>query len=274
LRSIIEIFDVASGRVQEVLAVDGRIEAPNWAPSGDWLLINGDGRLFRVPLAKPGLEPLDTGPADRCNNDHGISPDGSLIVLSSHHEGKGSQVYVMPVAGGRLRKISPQAPSWWHGWSPDGTRMAYVAARGDGPIDVYTIAVNGGDETRLTQGEGHCDGPDYSADGTRIYYNCDRGGHAQIWVMAADGSGQRQLFSDDQVNWFPHPSPDGRHLVYLAYPPGTLGHPADLQVALVLCDPDGGNRRRVREFIGGQGTINVPSWAPDSAAFAYVRYEP
>ncbi len=274
MRSIIEIFDVASGRVREVLTVDGRIEAPNWAPSGDWLLINGDGRLFRVPLAKPGLEPLDTGPADRCNNDHGISPDGSLIVLSSHHEGKGSQVYVMPVAGGRLRKVSPRAPSWWHGWSPDGTRMAYVAARGDGPIDVYTIAANGGDETRLTQGEGHCDGPDYSADGTRIYYNCDRGGHAQIWVMAADGSGQRQLFSDDQVNWFPHPSPDGRHLVYLAYPPGTLGHPADLQVALVLCDPDGGNRRRVREFIGGQGTINVPSWAPDSTAFAYVRYEP
>jgi Tol biopolymer transport system component len=227
-----------------------------------------------VPLAKPGLEPLDTGPADRCNNDHGISPDGSLIVLSSHHEGMGSQVYVMPVAGGALRKVSPQAPSWWHGWSPDGARLAYVAARGGGPIDVYTIAVEGGEETRLTKGEGHCDGPDYSADGANIYYNCDRGGHAQIWVMAADGTGQRQLFSDDQVNWFPHPSPDGRQLVYLAYPPGTLGHPADLPVALVLSDPDGGNRRRVREFIGGQGTINVPSWAPDSSAFAYVRYEP
>jgi Tol biopolymer transport system component len=123
-------------------------------------------------------------------------------------------------------------------------------------------------------GEGHCDGPDYSPDGSLIYYNCDRGGHAQIWVMAADGSGQRQLFADDQVNWFPHPSPDGRLLVYLAYPPGTLGHPADLDVALVLCDPDGGNRRRVREFTGGQGTINVPSWSPDASAFAYVRYVP
>jgi Tol biopolymer transport system component len=141
-------------------------------------------------------------------------------------------------------------------------------------IDVYTIGVDGGGEVRLTQGEGHCDGPDYSADGGRIYYNCDRGGHAQIWVMAADGVGQRQLFADDCVNWFPHPSPDGRHLLYLAYPPGTLGHPADLPVALVLCDPEGGNRRRVREFIGGQGTINVPSWAPDGSAFAYVRYEP
>ena len=275
MRSVIEIYEVASGRVQEVLSATGRIEAPNWAPSGDWLLVNGEGRLFRVPLAKPGLAPIDTGAADRCNNDHGISPDGSLIVLSSHHEGLGSQIYVMPVAGGALRKVSPAAPSWWHGWSPDGARLVYVAARGGSRvIDVHTIGLEGGDEMRLTQGEGHCDGPEYSADGASIYYNCDRGGHAQIWVMAADGAKQRQLFADDCVNWFPHPSPDGRHLVYLAYPPGTLGHPADMAVALVLCDPGGSNRRRVREFTGGQGTINVPSWAPDSSAFAYVRYEP
>lgn len=261
--------------MREVLAVDGRIEAPNWAPSGDWLLINGEGRLFRVPLDRPELLPVDTGPAIRCNNDHGLSPDGATIVLSSHHDGEGSEIYLMPVSGGGPRKVSPQAPSWWHGWSPDGRRLAYVAARGGSRvIDVYTIGVEGGDELRLTQGEGHCDGPDYSADGSQIYYNCDRGGHAQIWVMAADGTDQRQLFADECVNWFPHPSPDGRHLVYLAYPPGTLGHPADLPVALVLCDPEGNNRRRVREFTGGQGTINVPSWAPDASAFAYVRYEP
>jgi Tol biopolymer transport system component len=274
VRSIIETYEVATGRVREVLAVEGRIEAPNWAPSGDWLLVNGEGRLFRVPLEKPALVPVDTGPAVRCNNDHGISPDGQTIILSSHHEGEGSQVYLMPVEGGALRKVSPGAPSWWHGVSPDGKVLTYVAARGGSRvIDVYTL-VPGEEERRLTEGEGHCDGPDYSADGSLIYYNCDRGGHAQIWVMAADGSGQRQLFGDEFVNWFPHPSPDGRHLVYLAYPPGTLGHPADLEVALVLCDPEGGNRRRLREFTGGQGTINVPSWAPDGSAFAYVRYVP
>ena len=274
MRSIIETFEVASGKVTEVLAVEGRIEAPNWAPSGDWLLVNGEGRLFRVPLARPELQPIDTGPATRCNNDHGISPDGRTLIISSHHEGEGSQVYLMPVAGGDLRKVSPVAPSWWHGVSPDGRTLTYVAARGERKvIDVYTL-VPGQAETRLTNGEGHCDGPDFSPDGGRIYYNCDRTGHAQIWVMAADGSGQRQLFADDQVNWFPHPSPDGRMLLYLAYPAGTTGHPADLDVALVLCDPDGGNRRRIREFIGGQGSINVPCWAPDSAAFACVRYEP
>jgi Tol biopolymer transport system component len=274
VRSIIEIYEVATGRVDEVLAVDGRIEAPNWDPSGQSLLVNGSGRLFRVPLDRPSLVPVDTGFADRCNNDHGISPDGTRIVIS-HHTARGSEIFTLPAAGGEPVVVTSEAPSWWHGWSPDGKRLAYVAARGGRRvIDVYTIAANGGEEVRLTMGEGHCDGPDYSADGQRIYYNCDRGGHAQIWVMAQDGSDQRQLFADDQVNWFPHPSPDGAHLLYLAYPPGTQGHPADLSVALVLCDTDGTSRRGIRSFTGGQGTMNVPNWSPDAKSFAYVRYEP
>lgn len=272
MRSSLEIYDVATESVQVVLQTDRLIEAPNWDPDGQSLLVNGDGLLLRVPLAAPALQGVETGAATLCNNDHGISPDGRFIVLSSHHGGAGSEIYLMPAGGGVPRKVSPAAPSWWHGWSPEGAQLAYVAARGSRVIDVYTIGVEGGTETRLTMGEGHCDGPDYSADGTRIYYNCDRDGHAQIWVMAADGSGQRKLFTDENVNWFPHPSPDGRHLLYLAYPPGTLGHPRDLPVALVLCDPDGGNRRRVLEFNGGQGTMNVPNWAPDGSAFAYVRY--
>lgn len=275
MKSVIETYTVATGAVRVVLEVDGRIEAPNWSPDGGWLLVNGDGRLYRLPLDAPRLDPVNTGAATRCNNDHGITPDGGQIILSSHHEGRGSQIYLVPVGGGDPVKVSPEAPSWWHGISPDGRRLAYVAARGGSRvIDVYTQPAAGGPETRLTFGEGHSDGPDYSPDGAAIYWNCDRGGHAQIWVMAADGSDQRQLFADDCVNWFPHPSPCGRHLVYLAYPPGTLGHPPDLPVALVLCRPDGSDRRRILEFTGGQGTINVPSWAPDGSAFAYVRYEP
>ncbi len=274
MRSFLEIYDLASGTSRVLLHSDRHIEAPNWDPSGETLLINAEGRLFRVPLANPKLIAVETGIAQRLNNDHGISPDGRQIVISSHHEGKGSQIYLLPATGGDPIKISPEAPSWWHGWSPDGKALAYVAARGEKTvIDVYTLPL-GGTETRLTMGEGHCDGPDFSADGALIYYNCDRDGHAQIWVMQADGTQQRKLFADDCVNWFPHPSPDGQHLLYLAYPPGTLGHPANLPVALCLCDPNGQNRRRILEFTGGQGTMNVPNWAPDSRSFAFVRYEP
>lgn len=279
MKSIVETFSLATGSVREVLVAEGRIEAPNWSPDGRWLLVNAGGRLYRLPLEAPLLEPIETGAALRCNNDHGFSPDGATIWLSSHHEGQGSQIYRIPVAGGAPQRISPAAPSWWHAISPDGGLLAYPAVRGAARVlDICTLDLNGPDgqprETRLTRGEGHSDGPDFSADGRRIYWNTDRTGHAQIWVMNTDGSGQRQLFADDHVNWFPHPSPSGRHLVYLAYPPGTEGHPADLPVALVLCDPEGGNRRRIREFTGGQGTMNVPNWAPDGQAFAYVRYEP
>ncbi|MBL4929176.1 TolB family protein [Fuscibacter oryzae] len=304
MKSLIETYHVASGTVRLVLEVDGRVEAPNWSRCGGWLMVNSAGLLYRIPLDNPRMERIDTGPATRCNNDHGFSPDGQVIYLSSHHEGRGAQIYRMPAAGGPLEKISPQPPSWWHGVSSDDKMLLYPAVRETSEaLDIYTMLAPphptlspegrgrttqsdappsplGGEgrgegapqETRLTQGIGHSDGPDFSADGRRIYWNCDATGHAQIWVMNADGSDQRPLFRDDHVNWFPHPSPCGRHLVYLAYPPGTQSHPADLPVALVLCNPDGTDRRRIRAFIGGQGTMNVPNWSPDGSAFAYIRY--
>lgn len=274
--SRLQIWDMAQGRSRLVLETDKHIEAPNWSPDGSYLLVNGNGRLFRVPLDAPALQPVPMDMPDDaargCNNDHGITPDGQTYIISSHHEGFGSLIYTMPAVGGDLRRITPLAPSWWHGISPDGETIAFVAARGEGPIDVY-IQEFEGTEQRLTNGEGHCDGPDFLPDGKSIYYNCDRSGHAQIWVMDADGGNQRQLFADDYVNWFPHPSPDGQHLLYLAYPAGTLGHPANLPVALCLCAPDGSNRRRIVEFIGGQGSINVPCWSPSGDAFAFVSYD-
>lgn len=264
---------MARGQPRVVLQTDRHIEAPNWSPCGHYLLVNGEGGLYRVPLNAPALIAVDLDGVGRLNNDHGISPDGKVWVISSHHRGTGSEIYLVAAGGGVPRRVSPEPPSWWHGWSPDGQTLAYVAARGDSRvIDVYTLPVQGGSETRLTHGEGHCDGPDYSPDGSRIYYNCDRDGQAQIWVMGADGAGQRKLFADAFVNWFPHPSPCGRHVIYLAYPPGTQGHPADLPVAICRMDPDGGNRRRLIEFNGGQGSMNVPNWAPDGNEFAYVRY--
>jgi Tol biopolymer transport system component len=274
MKSVLEIYDIATAEVRQVLVTDRLIEAPNWYVDGSGLLVNGDGRLWRVPFDRPDLQEVPTGAAIRCNNDHAISPDGKWIALSSHHEERGSQIYLVPTTGGDPVKVSLAPPSWFHGWSPDGGWLTYPAARGDTRVlDIYKLHLETGEETRLTQGQGHHDGSDFSADGRQIYYNCDRDGHAQIWVMASDGTNQRRLFADDHVNWFPHPSPDGRHLLYLAYPPGTEGHPRDLPVALVLCDPDGQNRRRILTFNGGQGTMNVPNWAPDGSAFAYVRYE-
>ena len=265
---------MASGVSRCVLETDRLISAPNWSPCGRYLLVNADGALFRVRLDQPDLVPVDMSGLTKANNDHGISPDGQTYVVSSHHRGQGAEMYLMPATGGTPVLVSPHAPSWWHGWSQDGATLTYVAARGDRVIDVYTMPAAGGIEQRLTLGEGQCDGPDFSADGRSIYYNCDRSGPAQIWVMGADGADHRKVFADDHVNWFPHPSPCGRHVIYLAYPPGTEGHPANLPVAIWRMAPDGSERERLVTLIGGQGTMNVPNWAPDGSAFAYVRYQP
>ncbi|MBA3325326.1 MAG: TolB family protein [Rhodobacteraceae bacterium] len=270
-RSSLEIFELATGRSRVVLETDALIEAPNWDPGGATLLVNGGGRLFRVALeGRAELHPVATGFADACNNDHGISPDGTRIALS-HDAAEGSTIYLLPAEGGEPVQVTARNPSYWHGWSPDGATLAFCGARG-GRFDIFTIAADGGKERRLTEGAGHNDGPDYAADGSAIWFNSDRSGAAQIWRMETDGAKPRQVTDDGLANWFPHPSPDGRLVLYLAYAPGTQGHPRDREVALRLMDPDGRNVRTVLALFGGQGTINVPCWAPDGSAFAFIRY--
>ena len=198
--------------------------------------------------------------------------DGSLIVISNHRD-RGSEMFLLPASGGEPRLISPDAPSWWHGWSPDGKELAYCGDR-DGVFDIYTISTNGGAERRLTNGEGHNDGPDYTPDGQWIYFNSSRTGTMQIWRMRIDGSDLQQLTSDGYGDWFPHPSPDGKKVLFLSYDADVEGHPRDKQVRLRLMDADGGNVETLFEFFGGQGSINVPNWSPDGTEFAFVRYAP
>lgn len=254
-------------------ATDTHIEAPNWSPCGTFLVINAGGRIWRVDLNAPDrLHPIDTGPVTHCNNDHGISPDGRTLMISDSPGRGTSIIYHLPIAGGPPTRVTPLAPSYWHGWAPDGQRIAYVGRR-DGVFHICTSALDGKDEVVLTTGPGHRDGPDYTPDGRWIWFNSDHhGGGADLWRMRPDGSDLQQMTADDTVNWFPHPSPDGAQVLFLAYPPGTTGHPADLPVSLRLMPAAGGASRMLCAFNGGQGSINVPCWAPDATRFAYVRY--
>ncbi|MCC7319532.1 MAG: PD40 domain-containing protein [Rubellimicrobium sp.] len=270
------ILDTASGDILPVLAHEGHVEAPNWHPDG-FLLVNGGGRLFRVPLDAPRLEPVETGRLRALNNDHGISPDGRMLALSDKGDGGLSAIHLMPVAGGPAVRVSPPGvPSWWHSWSPDGARLAFAGVRGGpgGPVAILTCALDGTDEVCVTADFDHADGPDYSPDGEWIWFNGERGGAVDLWRIRPDGTGLSRMTGDDAVNWFPHPSPDGAQVVYLAYPPGTRGHPADMEVTLRIMPAGGGEARILTALHGGQGTINVPSWAPDSRRLAFVRYRP
>ena len=275
MRSELAIYELATGAVETVLRTDRLIEAPNWTPDGTALIVNGDGRLYRVRLdGPPDLSEIDTGFARKLNNDHGISPDGRMLVISDATEDGQSCIYTLPAGGGSPKRITDLVPSYWHGWSPDGKTIAYVGKR-DAGFDIYTIpAEGGGREARLTYGFDHCDGPDYSPDGAWIWFNGQKSGRMQIWRIRPDGSDAGQMTDDAPVNWFPHPSPDGRHVLYLTYENGVQGHPRDQDVELRLMPAEGGDPFVLCGLFGGQGSINVPCWSPDSKRFAFVRYFP
>lgn len=256
-----------------VYTTPGYFEAPNWSKDGSSLLFDQDGKLMKLPVAGGRPEVVQIAPGMRCNGSHGFSPDGKLLAIScSAPELPGSHVYTMPYDGGTPRLVTEHTNSYWHSWSPDGKTIIFT--RPDhSALNLNAIPVDGGKEVALTSGTGISDDPDYSPDGKYIYFCSDRGGSMQIWRMHPDGGAVEQMTADDLVNWTPHISPDGRWMVFLSYEKGVTGHPANKNVALRLMSlPD----RKVHvlvNLVGGSGTINVPSWSPDSRRLAFVSFQ-
>ncbi|HKW31329.1 MAG TPA: hypothetical protein VJT54_18545 [Verrucomicrobiae bacterium] len=272
IESALETVEVASTDRQVVYHTRDHIEAPNWSRDGKYFLFNSQGRIYQLPVKGGTPELLNTGGQTQCNNDHGLSPDGQRFAVSDQTQGGKSHIYVLPIAGGKPHLITKLAPSYWHGWSPDGKTLAYCAER-NGNFDVYTISARGGKEKRLTTAPGLDDGPDYSPDGQYLYFNSERTGLMQIWRMKPDGSDQEQVTSDDYNNWFAHPSPNGRWLVFLSYAREVKGHPPGQDVTIRLMSLANGRIQVLAKLYGGQGTINVPSWSPDSRNLAFVSYQ-
>ncbi len=258
------------------------VEAPNWTPDGRWLVVNAEGRLWRLAAeGSSGLEPIELPGLPPVNNDHVLAPDGEHVFASAAD----GHIYLAPLAGGTSRRVTNDVEPatfmhFLHGVSPDGRTLAYVGvartADGTTTADLYLIPSEGGPDRRLTD-RGPSDGCEYFPDGKWIYFNTeafsDTAGHAQIARMRADGTGVEQLTFDERVNWFPHWSPDGATALYLSYSPGTVSHPADLPIELrLVVDHDWAHARTVVETFGGQGTVNVNSWAPDSRRLGYVDY--
>jgi hypothetical protein len=258
-----------------------RFEAPNWSHDGSYLIFNRNGHLEKVPVAGGEPEIINTGFANKVNNDHGMSPDSTQLAISDNSQesksadgtvGHDSLVYLLPIGGGTPHRITQTGPSYWHGWSPDGKTLAFVGQR-NGEFDIYTVPATGGEETRLTTAKGLDDGPEYSPDGQYIYFNSERTGHMQIWRMHPDGGAQEQVFTDYYNNWFPHISPDGKWMVFLTYETDVTGHPENKDVMLRLMSLEDKKITVLAKLFGGQGTINVPSWSPDSKSVAFVSYQ-
>ncbi|MBM6622073.1 biopolymer transporter Tol [Micrococcaceae bacterium RIT802] len=273
------VADAATGERELLFTTHDRLlEAPNWTLDGAALVLNGDGSLWMLDLADRRLDRVPLAGIAALNNDHVLDPDGGHIYLSAAD----GHIHRASLRGGRPTRVT--ADDGWshflHGVSPDGGTLAYVGIE-DGdfsrPGRLMTMPADGGMPTPLDTGTGHCDGPEYSPDGHWLYLNTEAftpdPGHAQLARIRPDGSGFERLLDSRTVDWFPHLSPDGRLATYLRFPAGTRGHPADLDVELVVVATDDWTTP-VHTFalFGGQGTLNVNSWAPTSDRFAYVAY--
>lgn len=283
--SILCTMDVETGEETVLHEFPGIIEAPNWLNDGNTLLYNADGKIYRYEIDKDHVEQVDTGFCVQCNNDHVPSPDNQLLAVScmppeltdGTYE---SHIYVLPMTGGEPKDLTGPGLSYLHGWSPDGKELAYCAFRKKPEeetmrIEICTIPSDGGEETCLTDGKGYNDGPEYSPDGKHIWFNSTRSGLMQVWRMNRDGSGLTQMTDSDANNWFGHVSPDGKHVIYLTFAKGELEpneHLPNMYVSLGMMDYDGQNKKKLLDLFGGQGSINVNSWAPDSRRIAYVKY--
>ncbi len=271
--SNLEILDVESGSRRIIYSSPESLQAPNWTTDGKALIYNSGGRLYRFDLAKEKAVVLNTDFATGNNNDHVLSFDGKMIGIS--HHGKEDQnksiIYVLPVYGGKPKRVTSKGPSYLHGWSPDGKFLIYTGER-NGEFDIYKVSAEGGEETRLTNAKGLDDGSEYTPDGKYIYFNSNRTGSMQIWRMKPDGSDQEQVTSDEYNNWFPHVSPDGKWIIYLSFSRevDSGDHPFYKKVYLRLMPFGGGKPKIIAYLYGGQGTINVPSWSPDSKKVAFV----
>ncbi len=278
--SVLEVLDLQTGHRRVLHRSEQPFEAPNWTPDGSALIYNRSGRaegwggLYRFDLATRQSTLIDTGVANRNNNDHVLSFDGTMLGISDQSQASGgrSTIYTVPVTGGAPKRITTLSPSYLHSWSPDGKSLIFTGGRNN-EFDIYRIPAGGsGPEVNLTNSKGLDDGPEFTPDGRYIYFNSDRTGTMQVWRMQPDGSGQEQVTNDEYNNWFPHISPDGKSIVIISFPKDVspTDHPYYKRVYLRLMPIEGGTPRVIAYVYGGQGTINVPSWSPDSRMIAFV----
>lgn len=277
MQAWVEAFDVLTGDVEVLLQTNLPIQAPCWSPDGLYLIANAAGRLYRIRLddTRRKLEEVFVDRLHSANNDHGISPDGTRLAVTDMTEYGRSAIYTVRLDRMMPELVVPETPSWFHGWSPDSRAVLYSCVRNG----LWTIAwrdLAGGPEQIVIQadpGSGHhFDAPEFSADGEWIWFNSDRDGGMSLWRVRRDGSNVQRMTGPGGQDWFPHPSPDGRHICYLTYPDHTRGHPFGREVELRLLPAEGGSSRLLRRMFGGQGTLNAPCWSGDGRRFVYVRY--
>jgi Tol biopolymer transport system component len=271
--SNLEVMDISTGHREILYTSPKSLQAPNWTPDNKQLIYTSEGLLYKYELANGAVSKINTGQINDLNNDHVLSFDGKMMGISNHL-GDGSVIYILPVTGSdKPTQITSEAnaPSYLHSWSPDNKKLIFTGKRNN-EWNIYSIDIATKKETALTEDATLDDGAEYTPDGKYIYFNSARTGTMKLWRMKPDGSNEEQVTFDEYNDWFPHISPDGKWIVYISFPKDIdpTSHPFYKKVYLRLMPAAGGVPRNIAYVYGGQGTINVPSWSPDSKKIAFI----
>jgi TolB protein len=271
--SNLEVMDIATGHRKILHTSPKSLQAPNWTPDNKQLIFTSEGLLYKYEFGNKAVSKINTGAINDLNNDHVLSWGGKMIGISNHLGNK-SVIYTLPVTGSdKPTQITSETltPSYLHSWSPDNKTLIFTGQRND-EWNIYAVDIATKKETALTEDATLDDGAEYTPDGKYIYFNSSRTGTMKLWRMRADGSNEEQVTFDETNDWFPHISPDGKWIIYISFPKDIdpTSHPFYKKVYLRLMPAAGGVPRNIAYLYGGQGTINVPSWSPDSKTVSFI----
>jgi Tol biopolymer transport system component len=271
--SHIEVMDITTGHRKILYSAPNSLQAPNWTPDGNYLIYNSEGLLYKYSLVNGSIARLNTGGLIKNNNDHVLSMDGTMLGISDQSN-KVSMISILPSSGSDkpvLISDDQTSQSYLHGWSPDNKTLIFTGQRNN-EWNIYAVDVASKKETPLTEDATLDDGSEFTPDGKYIYFNSVRTGTMKLWRMKPDGSEEEQVTFDEYNDWFPHISPDGQWIVFVSFSKDIdpADHPFYKKIYIRLMPAAGGVPRNIGYVFGGQGTMNVPSWSPDSKKIAFV----
>jgi Tol biopolymer transport system component len=183
-----------------------------------------------------------------------VSADGRRVLYSSDRSGN-QDIWRTTIGGETTRLTADPAPEWGPSWSPDGSQIAFYAAR-TGDREIWVMPAEGGPARQLTHSPGLDAGWSGSPDGRNIAFRSERTGNSEIWTIGADGTGERQLTDDPAGDYVPHYSPDGKWLVFSSSPTGGL--------RIWRMPATGGTQ----EQVSAQPAVGM-AWAPDGRAIYF-----